>query len=177
MDLDTWLAAPLVRTHHRRRSDAAPDVLWDAASSVRLGDCRVLGRLIRARIPGLPAALTFRDMFGSDPFNILETGDRHLLSGLCGRIWTVRRDFSALSAPEDFLTWRVPGTVRVLFATWVEPAHGGSVLVSEVRVAPVDRRAGMYVRGLGPFIAAFQGLVAVEPMGLAVQRARPLAGS
>jgi hypothetical protein len=41
-----------------------------------------------------------------------------------------------------------------------------------VRVAAVDRRAALYIRGLSPFIAAFQGLVGVEPLTVAVQRAR-----
>ena len=171
MDLDHWLHDPLIRTRHRRESPATAEALWSSAATVRLGDCRVLGRLIRARIPGLSASLSFDEMFRSDPFILLDEGPTHLLSGLCGRIWTVRRDFTVLAEPEAFRTWRTPGTARVLFASWAEPADGGSALVSEVRVAAVDRRAALYARGLGPFIAAFQGLVAIEPLSLAVQRA------
>jgi hypothetical protein len=172
VDLDHWLDTPAVRTRHRRESGADPVALWSAAGSVRLRDCRVLGRLIRARIPGLSASLTFDELFRSDPFIVLDEGSTHLLSGLCGRIWTVRRDFTVPAEPREFRDWRVPGTARVLFASWAEPvAGGGSAIVSEVRVAAVDRRAALYVRGLGPFIAAFQGLVGVEPLTLAVQRA------
>ena len=115
--------------------------------------------------------MTFEKLFRSAPFNLLEEGRDYRLSGLCGRIWTVRRDFTLLSSPDEFLTWDVPGTVRVLFANWAEPADGGSVLVSEVRIAPVDRRAGLYLRGLRPFISAFQGLVGTEPLRIAVERA------
>lgn len=171
VDLDRWLADPAVRTRHRRESAAPETVLWACASAVRLRDCRVLGRLIRARIPGLRASLTFDEMFRSDPFNLLEAGPNYTLSGLCGRIWTVRRDFTMLSDPAEFDTWAVPGTARVLFANWTEPAEGGAALVSEVRVGPVDRRAALYVRALEPFIGAFNGLIGVEPLSIAARRA------
>lgn len=171
MDLDRWLDTPIVRTRHRRESATDAATLWSAAATVRLRDCRVLGRLIRTRIPGLPASLTFDELFRNDPFTPLEEGPTHLLSGLCGRIWTVRRDFTVLTDPSEFQAWQVPGTVRVLFASWAEPAAAGSALVSEVRIAAVDRRASLYLRGLGPFIAAFQRLVAIEPLSIAVQRA------
>jgi hypothetical protein len=171
MDLDRWLAEPVLRTSHRRESKASADELWASAATVRLRDCRVLGRLIRARIPGPRASETFDELFHSAPFNLLGQGPAYALSGLCGRIWTVRGDFALLSRPAEFLTWQVPGTVRVLFANWAEPAESGSALVSEVRIAAVDRRAATYVRALGPFISAFQGLVGTEPLKVAVQRA------
>jgi hypothetical protein len=161
----------MLRTSHRREEAVSEDELWTSAATVRLRDCRILGRLIRARIPGLDASLSFGELFRNDPFNLLEEGPTYTLSGLCGRIWTVRRDFALLARPADFLTWQSPGTVRVLFATWTEPAEGGSELVSEVRIAAVDRRAALHVRALKPFIAAFQGLVATEPMRIAGQRA------
>ena len=170
-DLDSWLREPLVRTHHRRDSPASEADLWASAAQVRLRDCRILGRLVRARIPGLRASLTFDELFRSEPFNLLDEGPTHTLSGLCGRIWTIRRDFAPLSEPADFLSWDEPGTVRVLFANWAEPTESGSALVSEVRIAAVDRRAGLRVRGLRPFIAAFQGLVATEALTIASQRA------
>jgi hypothetical protein len=171
VDLDGWLDSWAVRTHHRRVSPADAHTLWAEAGAVRLRDCRLLGRLIRARIPGLGRDQTFGALFRTDPFNVLEEGPTWLASGLCGRIWTLRRDFTVLADPADFRTWQVPGTARVLFAHWAEPAPTGSVLVSEVRVGAVDRRAEFYVRGLGPFIAAFQGLVALEPLALATERA------
>jgi hypothetical protein len=171
VDLDRWLRDPALRTRYRREAAASADRLWRSAGSVRLRDARLLGRLIRARIPGLKASLSFDELFRSDPFNLLEQGRNYRLSGLCGRIWTVRRDFAVLSSPEEFRTWDVPGTVRVLFANWAEATDGGAALMSEVRIAPVDRRAGMYLRGLRPFISAFQGLVVAEPLRIAVERA------
>ena len=171
VDLDRWLPKPVVRTNYRRESPATAAELWDSAATVRLRDCRILGRLIRARIPGLQASLSFNDLFRNDPFNLLEEGPTYNLSGLCGRIWSMRGDFALLSQPSDFRSWHAPGTVRVLFAGWAEATESGSALVSEVRIAAVDRKAGLYLRGLKPFIAAFQGLVAKEPLQVAVQRA------
>jgi len=162
VDLDGWLAEPTVRTRHRRESPTLEAELWACAETVRLRDCRVLGRLIRARIPGLQASLTFDELFRHDPFNVLEAGPTHAPSGLCGRTWTVRGDFALLSDPAEFRTWEVPGTVRVLFVNWTEPTETDAALVSEVRIGAVDRRAARYVRALEPFIGAFQGLIAVE---------------
>ena len=176
VDLDRWLSEPVLSTSHRREGSTSEAELWASAATVRLRDCRILGRLIRARIPGVHASLTFDELFRSDPFNLLEEGRHYTLSGLCGRIWTVRGDFVLLSRPAEFLAWQVPGTVRVLFANWAEPTEGGSALVSEVRIAAVDRRAALYVRALEPFISAFQGLVATEPLRIASQRAAPPGG-
>jgi hypothetical protein len=171
VDLDRWLPEPAVRTRHHRGSSTSAEELWASAGTVRLRDCRILGRLVRARIPGLQASLTFDELFRNDPFNLLEDGSAYALSGLCGRIWTVSGDFALLSRATEFLTWDVPGTVRVLFANWAEATVDGSVLVSEVRIGAVDRRAALYVHTLKPFIAAFQGLVGVEPLSIAVRRA------
>lgn len=171
VDLDRWTSEFVVRTSHRRESPTSADQLWASAATVRLRDCLILGRLIRARIPGLEASMTFEELFRGDPFNLLEDGPTYALSGLCGRIWTVHGDFATLSSPDEFLAWREPGTVRVLFANWAEATDDGSALVSEVRVAAVDRKAALEVRALEPFIAASQGLVAAEPLSIAVHRA------
>ena len=171
VDLDRWLPEPVLRTNHRRESSATAAELWESAATVRLRDCRVLGRLIRARIPGLQPSLTFPELFRSSPFNLLEAGPTYNLSGLCGRIWTMRGDFAVLSQPSEFANWHTPGTVRVLFAGWAEATESGSVLVSEVRIAAVDRKASFRMRALKPFVSAFQGLVGTEPLQIAVQRA------
>src|SRR5215216_2045618 len=80
----------------RSSSAAASAVLWDAAQQIRLAETRTLGRLVRWRIPGTPARLTYDQLFRSYPFTVLDEGERHLVSGLCGRIWTLQRDYPAL---------------------------------------------------------------------------------
>lgn len=176
-DLDRWIDAPHVRTRHRRDAPVGEREIWAAAGAVRVKDCRILGRLIPARIAGVRADVSFDELFGSAPFTVLDDGPAFRLSGLCGRIWSVRGQFTPLADPEAFLTWDEPGTVRVLFANWAQPTEHGASLISEVRIAAVDRRAGRYLRAFGPFIAAFQGLVATEPLTLAVQRAVRAGGS
>jgi hypothetical protein len=170
-DLTHWLPAAQVRTHHRRRALADPAALWAAASAVRLSDTRALGRLVRWRIPGLPAELTYHDLFRADPFAVLEETETCLISGLCGEIWTLARDYPPLDGPAAFAAWDAPGTVRVLFAHWVQPAPGGAELVSEARVQPTDRGAALRLRALWSLVGPFERLVGAEPLALAARAA------
>ncbi len=176
-NLDSWLDRPVIRIHHRRQVSVAPAALWAAAQSVRLSDTRALGRLVRLRIPGIAPGITFDELFRAPPFTVLYEDDCTLLSGLVGRIWTIRRDYPTLSGPDEFRYWSGRGTVRVLFATWVEqPSHGVSALVSETRVAAVDHRARLGLLAVRPLIAASHNLIASDGIDLAVTRAqRPLA--
>lgn len=171
-ELDAWLPDPAVRTHHARSAAAGPDELFHAASTIRLSETRTVGRLVRWRIPGTPAHLTFTEMFERYPFTVLESGDNRFLAGLCGRIWTFRRDYPRLGDASEFQGWDEPGTVRVLFAHWSEPAGGGrSRIVSETRVEPVDRRAALRLRALWAVVGRFEPLIGSEPLALAVRRA------
>jgi hypothetical protein len=170
--LDAWLGSPAVRTHHRRSAAAGPEALWRQATEVRLNETRSLGRLVRWRIPGLAGDLTYHELFRSYPFCVLEE-DRHLLvTGLCGRIWTLARDYPRLDGPSEFAAWDTPGTVRVLFAHWVrEAGDGRAELVSEARVQPVDARSALRLRALWTVIGRFERLVGAEPLELAARRA------
>jgi hypothetical protein len=171
-DLDAWLPEPAARTFHRRVARADPEVLWEAAGSVRLSECRVLGRVVRWRIPGTPADIGYRELLAREPFTNLEAGEWHSLSGIAGRIWTLRRDYPSLSDPEAFRRWHEPGTARVLFAHWVEPAGGGrSALVSETRVGISDRQGRLGLHLVRPLIATFEPLIGSEALALAARRA------
>jgi hypothetical protein len=165
--LDAWLGEPAVRTHHHRAAALGPEALWRAANAVRLSDTRTLGRLVRWRIPGLARDLTYGELFRAYPFTILEEGERHLISGLCGRIWTLARDYPRLGGPEEFARWDARGTVRVLFGHWVQESEGGAVLVSEARVKPTDRAAGLRLRALWALIGPFERLVGDEAIATA----------
>ena len=171
-DLDAWLPEPTVRTRHEREAEASPEALWHAAQAIRLADTRTLGRLVRWRIPGVPAARHYDELFRAYPFTVLEQGEAHLVSGLAGRIWTLARDYPRLETPENFLAWAEKGTVRVLFAHWVKPlGDGRALLCSEARVKPVDRRSAVRLRALWQVIGRFEPLVAAEPLTLAARRA------
>jgi hypothetical protein len=172
-DLDTWLERPTIRIHQRREANVEPAALWAAARSVRLADTRALGRLIRLRIPGVPLGIAFDELFRGPPFTVLQEDDSALLSGLVGRIWTIRRDYPSLSGPDEFRSWSARGTARVLFATWVEPVSDGvAALVNETRVAAVDRRARFGLVAVRPLIAASQNLIGSDGFEVAVARAR-----
>lgn len=170
--LDRWIAEPQVRTHHRRSAATSPDELWAAADELRLSDTGTLGRLVRWRIPGTPPSLTFRELLRRYPFISLEEGHNYSLSGLCGRIWTLRRDYPELAGPEEFASWDQSGTVRIVFATWVEQASDGdAVLCNEARIEPVDRLAGLRLRALWAALGRFEPLIGTEAVSRAVRHA------
>ncbi|MBJ7521156.1 MAG: hypothetical protein JHC84_15760 [Solirubrobacteraceae bacterium] len=169
--LRSWLPDAEVVTRHRRRATAEPDALWRAARDVRLDDTRALGRLVRWRIPGTPGDLPYAELFARPPFTVLDEGPDWSVSGLCGRIWTLTRDYPELDGLDAFAGWSIPGTVRVAFAHWVEPDRDGSVLVSEARVEAVDRRAALRLRSLWLAVGPFERLIGAEPLALAASRA------
>ncbi|HWE34612.1 MAG TPA: hypothetical protein VG410_14060 [Solirubrobacteraceae bacterium] len=171
-DLDSWLARPLIRIRHRRVARVTPEALWNAARTVRLDEARRLGRLVRLRIPGLPLSLTFDEMFRTPPFTVLEAGEMSLLSGIVGRIWTMRRDYPSLRDPSEFRDWAARGMARVLFASWTEPSDGGgATLVNETRVDAIGRRGRWGLAAVRPLIAASNGLIASDGLSVAVRRA------
>jgi hypothetical protein len=169
--LDRWLPEPAIRTHHRRGSSGDPTRLWSAALGIKLSDTQLLGKLIRWRIPGTSSEQSFDELFRSYPFTVLEEGEGLLISGLCGRIWTLARDYPELAGPEAFREWNESGTVRVLFAHWVERGERDQLeLVSEARVQPVDARAERRLRVLWALVGPFEGLVGTEALKAAVRR-------
>jgi hypothetical protein len=173
-DLDEWLPDPQVRTRHRRSAEADADRLWHAAQTVRLRDAPTLGRAVRWRIPGTSSDLLFRDLLRQYPFTVIEEGTRWSVSGMCGRIWTLRRDYPRIEGADDFLAWDQRGTVRVLLAHWIEQdGSGQNALVSEGRIKPVDRAAGLRLRALWSVVGHFDRLIGAEVLRVAVRRAAP----
>jgi hypothetical protein len=172
VDLDRWLPDPQVHTRHRRAARVDAEHLWKAAETVQVCDARALGNVVRWRIPGTPRDLPFRDLFRRYPFAVLAEGEHWSVSGLCGRVWTLRRDYPEVGDAEEFLAWDEPGTVRVLFAHWVEPdGEGGAAIVSESRVKPVDRRAALRLRALWAIVGRFERHIGAEALRLATERA------
>lgn len=171
-DLDHWLPDPALRIDHRRESSARPDRLWEAARSVRLTDTSLLGRLVRWRIPGTKLAGSFDELFRNPPFIILDEEQEALVSGIVGRIWTLRRDYPQLAGPEEFLAWSQRGTAKVVFANWVEPLDGArSALASETRVLSIGAQGRLGLRAVRPMIRAFHPLVGSDGIEAAVRLA------
>jgi hypothetical protein len=171
-DLDAWLPEPQVRTRHQRSAHAGADELWRAAGDLRIGDAPVFGKAVRWRIPGTAPELTFRNLLRRYPFVVIGEGERWSVSGLCGRIWTLQRDYPRLAGAEGFLAWNEPGTVRVLLAHWTQPdGDGRSALVSEARIAPTDRLAAIRLRALWLIVGRFDRFIAGEVLRNAARAA------
>ena len=171
-DLDRWISRPALRVAHQRESSASPDALWRAAQSVRVSETAVLGRLVRWRIPDLAPDVRFDELFREPPFTVLEAGDASLVSGLVGRIWTLRRDYPQLGTPAEFDEWSQRGAARVVFANWVQARRGGgAVIAAEVRVQAIGAQGRIGIAAVRPLVRAFQHLVASEGIAAAMRRA------
>lgn len=172
LDLDAWLPDPQVRTRHQRSVEADADRLWHAAETIRLRDAPTLGRAVRWRIPGTRPDLSFRELLRQYPFAVIAEGTHWSISGMCGRIWTIRRDYPRIEGADDFSSWDERGTVRVLLAHWIEPdGPGHSVLASEARIKPVNRQAAFRTRALWAVVGHFERLIGGEVLRIAAQRA------
>lgn len=171
-DLDRWLPKPSLRVQHARRSSASAEALWRAARAMRLRDAGLLGRLVQWRIPGTAGTLSFEELFRTQPFVVLEELELGLVSGIVGRIWTLRRDYPALSSAEDFRDFHASGSARVVFATWAarEP-DGGGRLANEVRVQALGTQGRFGVAAVRPLVRAFHPLIGSEGLLTAVRRA------
>jgi hypothetical protein len=157
---------------HTRKSAAPAERLWEAAQTVRLSEARLLGRLVRWRIPGLPPDLAFDELFRAPPFIVLdETPDRMLISGLVGRIWTLRRDYPELTHPEEFRDWHTPGTARVVFANWIETLDTGAAIHAEARVEAIGSQGRVGVAAVRPLVRAFGSLIGSDGIEVAARRA------
>jgi hypothetical protein len=169
--LDDWLPHPTVRVAHHRESVAPGDRLWHEASMLELDDCAALGRLVRWKIPDLGPTVTFDRMLREPPFVLLHESRHRVLSGLAGRIWTMRRDYPHLSGPDAYRAWATGGTARVLFGIWVDSVPAGSRLTVEVRVQALGLKGRVGVTALGPLIRSCEHLLGAEALRAATHRA------
>jgi hypothetical protein len=166
-----------VRVRHRRSAAASADELWRAAGNLRLRETPVFGKAVSWRIPGTAPELAYRDLLRRYPFVVLAEGERWSVSGLCGRIWTLQRDYPELGGAEEFLAWDQRGTVRVLLAHWIEPDDDGRhALVSEARIKPTDRLAAIRLRALWLVVGRFDRLIAAEVLRNAARNAERRSG-
>ena len=169
--LEQWLPQPAIRVTHRARSDAGPGELWDAARALTLAQSPVLGRLVQWRIPGTQRELSFDRLLHEPPFLVLAEGERWLLSGLVGRIWTLRRDYPVLDDPESFREFSERGSARVAIAVWSEPESPGGALCAEARVEGLGAQGQLGVAAVRPLVRAFQHLIGTEALRAAARRA------
>jgi hypothetical protein len=172
--LDRWLPDPTVRTLHRRRSAASPEVLWAAARAAAIGDTLTLRPLIMLRLRGArpTTATTFEELFRTDPFVLLEEGERLSVSGLAGRLWTPAGDYASFDDGDAYAAHEAPGTAKVALATTVvASAGGGSEIVTESRVRCVDRSARWRFRPYWAIVGPLSRFIGIELLHAATRRA------
>ena len=172
--LDEWLADPALRRRGTgARAPPSADRLWRAAREVSLSDTALLGRLVRWRIPGLAPDTTYDGLFREPPFMVLEEGERMLVSGLVGRIWTLRRDYPRLRTPDEFrelvAARHRPGACsRTGRSRSTSGARRSRPRCAWSRSAPRGRIGLAAVR---PLVRSFQQLVGSDGISAAVRRA------
>ena len=164
---------PHIRVRHARASRVSPADLWDAALELRLTETPTMRRLIRWRLGShAPAAdTTYRELFRSGIFMLLEEGDLFSVSGVAGRIWHPSGDYARLESPADYREYDRPGTAKVALLTCVREHEGGSQIVSESRVEVHGLRTRMMFRGFWTMIWPFSRYVPHEVLAAAVRRA------
>jgi len=171
--LDTWLPDYNVRTVHRRASSADPERLWEAAEQTRIRDTRLLRPLIGARLgPHAPAAdTTFRELFRSGIFTLLEEGDRYSISGIAGCLWSPKGDYARFESAADYKEYDVPGRAKGATMTEVREHERGSEIVTEIRVWCTDRRAWIRFRPVWLLVAPFLRFVRMDLLRGVARRA------
>jgi hypothetical protein len=146
--------------------------LWQAGQQLPLSETGLLGRLIRWRIPGLARDTSFDALFREPPFMVLDESEHLLISGLVGRIWTLRRDYPRLTDADAYRAWSQRGTARVLFAIWVHPeGDQGSEIHTEVRVQTFGVQGRVGIGAIRPLVRRFQGVIGSEGLRSVVRRA------
>ncbi len=171
--LDTWVPKHNVHIRYARTSTASPGELWAAANEIRLSDTRTMRRLIRWRLGRhAPAGdVTYRELFRSGIFTLLEEGERYSVSGVAGRIWAPSGDYARFESSDEYREWSKRGTAKVVICTEVREHERGSEIVSESRVQILGGRARILFRGLWTVVGPFGRYVGSEVLAAAVRRA------
>jgi hypothetical protein len=171
--LDNWLPDYQVRTVQRRVSSAAPDALWEAAGRTRIRDTRVLRPLIGARLGphAPPADTTFRELFRTGIFTLLEEGDRYSISGVAGCLWAPRGDYARFESAADYKQYEDDGRAKAAVMTLVREHERGSEIVTEIRVWCTDRWAERRFRSVWLVVAPFMRFVRLDLLRTVARRA------
>lgn len=171
--LDNWIPGHHVRVRHARTSRASPEELWGAAQDLRVEQTPTMRRLIAWRLgPHSPnAATTYRELFRSGIFTLLEEGERFSVSGVAGRIWSPSGDYARFETPGEYREYDRPGTAKVAILTEVREHARGSQIVSESRVRVHGRRTRVLFRGFWAVVGPFTRFIPNEVLVAAVNRA------
>jgi hypothetical protein len=171
--IDTWLPGCHARLHFTRASTATPGALWAAAQAIRLRDAPRLQRLIRWRLGrhAPPPDTTFEEFFRTGIFMLLEEGERQMVSGVAGRIWSPSGDYAQFETADEYREYRRRGTAKVVLSVAVREHARGSEIVHEARVWCADRRTRLLFRPFWAVVSPFARFINYEGFAVAVRRA------
>jgi hypothetical protein len=171
--LDDWLPEHQIRLRHARTSRVPPERLWEAALELRLAETPTMRRLVRWRLGSHApdADATYRELFRSGIFMLLEEGERFSVSGVAGRIWAPSGEYARFQTPAEYRDHDRPGTAKVVVLTEVRAHERGSEIVSESRIHVQGRRTRVLFRGFWPVVRPLTRVVPNEVLAAAVRRA------
>jgi hypothetical protein len=127
-------------------------------------DTRVLRPLIGARLgPHAPSAdTTFRELFRTGIFTLLEEGDHYSISGVAGCLWAPRGEYARFESAADYRQYEPPERAKAAVLTLVREHERGSEIVAEIRVWCTDRRAEMRFRPVWLLVSPFLRFVRMD---------------
>ena len=171
--LDGHLAAYDVRTAHRIEIDAPVSVTYSALRALDMGRSVPVMVLFTARtIPHMltgktrpSRSVTLETVLGAGFTTLEESPPKKLVIGAVGRFW--RPDSGLIRvAPDEFRSWHEPGFAKAVMSFSVQEHGGGSLLLTETRVACTDdsarRKFSLYWRVIGPFSGLIRRLMLAE---------------
>ena len=118
-----------------------------------------------------PVDTTFRELFRTDIFTLLEEGDRYSISGVAGCLWAPRGEYARFESAEDYRQYAPPGRAKAAVMTLVRDHSRGSEIVTEIRVWCTDHRAEMRFRPVWMIVSPSLRFVRMELLRAVTRRA------
>jgi hypothetical protein len=149
--IDTLLPEFDAAERHEGRLLVPPERALAAALATRVASDPIVCLLFRLR--GLPTGGTFENGFPLVGFEVLERTPTEIVFGMSGAPWRPGGQLGRFAEPR-------PGTVKMAMDLRAEPLPGGgSLLVTETRVAAVDERARRSFLRYWRLVAPFSALI------------------
>jgi hypothetical protein len=113
----------------------------------------------------------FAAVFARHPFHLLAEDGWGSVSGLGGKLWSLRGDYARFASPEAYREWAPGGTCKAALRNEVREHGAGSEIVSEARVWCTSPGAWRRFRPYWAFVGPFSGFIGGELLLAAVRRA------
>ena len=148
--LDRWLPEFAFAERHERQLSVSPERALELALALPAAPDPLVRLLFRLR--GIPAGTSVEGLRHVLGFDELERTRTAFVAGGAGTPWRPRGGRGRFADPR-------PGSVRMALAFWAEPDDGGSRLLTETRVSPVDDAARRAFARYWLLVRPFSGLI------------------